>query len=122
VVRALGVIPLAMRSDAALPHAVRLHAAIGSETRIAWLLDRLAECDSRDAWDRVAGESLTLELLEVQRRLTAALIESDCLEAFRSANAATLRQIGDTTAQIESEERKGLAPLAVLAQLIRRLS
>jgi len=125
VVRSMGVISIAIRADVALPRAVRLHTEVGQVTRVSWLLDRLGDLERRGGWDRVAAEALVLELLETQRRITARLLEQSSEEGaitqFCQEQAAGLGTIAEAAQEIEAEERRGLAPLAVLSQMIRRL-
>ncbi len=125
VVRSLGVVSIAIRADVALPIAVRLHTEVGQVTRVSWLLDRLGDLERRGGWDRVAAEALVLELLETQRRITARLLEGTGEQApfehLCHDQATALQTIAEAAQEIEAEERRGLAPLAVLSQMIRRL-
>jgi glutamate dehydrogenase len=126
-VRSLGVLQLASQSGASLPRVVRVHSAVGEVTRIAWLLDRLGEPDrQQDDWERMAGESLRLEMLAAQRELTVRMLEaddeSDPTQALRRDHKPQLAQIEITVEQIDADRRRGLAPLVALAQQIRRLA
>jgi glutamate dehydrogenase len=125
LVRELGVLSLAPASDAPLPRVLELHARIGREARIVWTLERLGHLDRRDGWERVAAESLYVELLETQRQLAGRLlgegVGTDALESFLEDSAPALRHIHDTARRMEAEESPSLASLAVLAGQIRRL-
>jgi NAD-specific glutamate dehydrogenase len=123
--RTLGLVPLAIRSEAALARAAAVHAWVGEHCGIAWLLERLAAATRRDPWERVAAESLWLEVVELERALCLRLLEGeggpDGIEAFAARRADALRRIAETIRDVEADERGGLAALAVLAQEIRRL-
>lgn len=127
IVRSMGVLSLVLRTQCSLPRAVRIHAGIGQEARITWLLERIGDLDRRDGWERIAAETLVLELLEFQRKVTAPLLERDTpdaevLAAFRDRNARPLLGIEEAAQDIEAADRRGLVPLAVMSQLIRRLT
>ncbi len=120
----LGALPVSIRAETPLLDTVALHSRIGRVTRITWLLERLRGAERADGWSRVAHEVMHVEMLGVQRRLTAALLESadpDPLARLCSERATCLRQIEATATQIESSEDRSLASLTVLSQQIRRL-
>jgi glutamate dehydrogenase len=126
LVRLLGIVPVALRSGASLPRAAAVHAQVGRRCGIAWLLERLAGAPARDGWDRVAAESLWLDCVEVDRRLCERMLAgkgvgAQDVDAFCAAHAAPLRRVEQTILDIESDDRGGVAALAVLAAQIRRL-
>jgi NAD-specific glutamate dehydrogenase len=125
LVRGIGAVSLASEGSHPLERALEIHAAVGEATRITWLLDRLEGLRRYDGWDRIAAEALHVEMLQVQRALTLRAIESDSaiepLAPLRRAHGHVLQRIEETAQHIESDERGGLAPLAVLSQQIRRL-
>jgi NAD-specific glutamate dehydrogenase len=121
------VLSLVLRTQSSLPRAVRIHAGIGHEARITWLIERIGDLDRRDGWERIAAETLVLELLDFQRSTVAPLLaldssEAGVLDAFRKRNARALHLIEEAAQDIEAADRRGLVPLAVMSQLIRRLS
>lgn len=122
VVRALGALVASLRSGAPLAQALELWSELGERTRIAWLLDRLASVDGRDAWSRVGAASLALDMTRVlcelcERELASPSSERDSRRAELDARIAAIACLA---AEIEAGER-GLAPLLVLSQRIRRL-
>ncbi len=126
VVRSLGVLQLAQRSGASLPRVARVHTCVGEITRIGWLLDRLGDSErQQDDWERMAGESLRLEMLETQRDLTVRVLEAgdetDPGQLLRKQFGRQVAQIDLTVQQIDADPRRGLAPLLALSQQIRRL-
>jgi len=125
LVRAFGVLSLAVHSDALLPRVARLHARVGEETRIAWMLERLTSAGSSQGWDRIACEALYIEMLETQRQLTERVLEAgvadDAPELFAADQSPQLRRIADMVAQIDAEPRAELSALTVLSRQIRAL-
>ena len=122
----LGVLALASASKLPLPSVVSLHHRIGEAASIVWLRHRLSGLDRRAGWDRVAAESLDLDMLGLQRELTARVLTdgrppNDAFEAFLKANAGPLGRILETVEQVSSEGNSGLSPLTLIAQHIRRL-
>jgi len=125
VVRSLGAVALALKLGGSLVRANQIYVAIGTATRILWLLNRLRDTDRGDDWDRIASEALHIEMIESQLALAQRLLAEEGtggeLDAFRAAHAKGLLEIERTVQQIEARDRGGLAPLAVLSQQIRRL-
>ncbi len=126
LVRLLGIVPVVLRSGASLPRAAAVHAEVGRRCGVAWLLERLAAAPAREGWDRVAAESIWLDCVEVERRLCERMLAADGVgvrdvDAFCADHASALRRIEQTILDIESDDRGGVAALAVLAALIRRL-
>jgi glutamate dehydrogenase len=125
LVRWFGAISLAASTGTPLPRVARLHARVGEETRIAWLLDRLAGADRRDGWDRLACDALAVDMLEAQRLVTERVLQSrvpeDAPRIFEAAAGTQLARIADTVAQLDTESRAGLAPLLLVSRQIRRL-
>jgi glutamate dehydrogenase len=125
IVRTMGVISLALDGDLSLRRAVELHAWIGREARIGWLLDQLAELERHDGWDRIAVESTSLDMLEAQRRLTASLLgvrgDDEAVSCFRARHQKTFGQIEEAVRTIEADGSPSLAALVVLSRQIRRL-
>ena len=125
VVQSLGLIELVSDDDASLDRAARVHARVGELTCISWLLDLLRDPQRWSGWDRAAAESLCVEMLDVQRRLTTHLLGlgscGDDGEPLRVSAGAALRRIEETARQIQAEERPGFAALAVLGQQIERI-
>jgi glutamate dehydrogenase len=124
LVRSLGAISLAVRGDLALRETAWMHARIGEVTRIEWTLERIGDAARRVGWERVAAEGLMLELLQAQRELAARLVGCGGearLAAFRERHTDALARIRHAAAELEDEERRGLAALTALGQMIRQL-
>ena len=118
LVRSLGALVASSRTGAPLARALEIWSELGERTRIAWLLDRLACVERPDAWSRVGAASIALDMT----RVLCELCERE-LESGRSARSELDTQvvgIARLSAEIEAGER-GLAPLLVLSQRIRRL-
>ncbi len=123
MVRSLGALVASLRTGAPLARALELWSEFGERTRIAWLLDRLACVERPDAWSRVAAASVALDMT----RVLCEVCERE-LASGKPGNTAAQRgeldtQVADIarlSAEIEAGER-GLAPLLVLSQRIRRL-
>ncbi len=122
LVRTLGALVASLRTGAPLASALELWSDLGDRTRIAWLLDRLACVDRPDAWSRVGAASISLDMTRVLCELCERELASG--RTGRGAPRAELdmhvRGIARIAAEIEAGER-GLAPLLVLSQRIRRL-
>ena len=123
--RALGAISIALARDLELPRVIRMHTGVGRVTRISWLLDRIEDLERRSGWERIAVETLFLELLAAQRSITARMLEggaeTDAIDAFCREHAHTLDAIHESAREIDAEEVRALPPLTVVAQMIRRL-
>ena len=87
------------------------------------LLDRLEVEGRRGGWDRLAAESLSLELIQVQRQLTEAAITRGfgTTEDFLAERQDALERIASTVDGMDSSEGPALAPAAFLVQQLRRL-
>jgi glutamate dehydrogenase len=125
LVRAFGVVSLTVQSGEPLAGVAQLHARVGEETRIAWMLDRLARAGHSEGWERVACEALYVEMLEAQRQLTerllAAGVAAGAARLFDESCSGQLREIADMVAQIDAESSVGLGALTVLSRQIRAL-
>lgn len=120
--RALPVLPVVERSDAPLALALELHARIGDELRAGFLLDRLDRVRMDGPWDRVAAESLHLDVVTTQREICERLLRAgDAPAAFLERNAPALRTLRETAAEIAADPRAGLSALAALGRRIRLL-
>ncbi|MEX2205675.1 MAG: NAD-glutamate dehydrogenase domain-containing protein [Myxococcota bacterium] len=122
LVRSLGVLVAALRTHAPLARALELWAELGERTRIAWLLDRLACVERPDAWSRVGAASIALDMTRVlcelcERELTSGGAGRGTRDSELDAQIAGIARV---STEIEAGER-GLAPLLVLSQRIRRL-
>ena len=122
LVRALGALVASLRSGAPLAHALELWSELGERTRIAWLLDRLASVDRRDAWSRIGAAAIALDVTRVlcelcERELASTTPERNSRRAELDAKIGAIARLA---AEIEAGQR-GLAPLLVLSQRIRRL-
>jgi NAD-specific glutamate dehydrogenase len=118
LVRSLGAVVASQRTGAPLARALELWSELGERTRIAWLLDRLSSVEHFDAWSRVGAASLALDMTRVlsllcERQLTGGAGPGIALDA-------QIAEIARLSAEVEAGER-GLAPLLVLSQRIRRL-
>jgi glutamate dehydrogenase len=124
VVGGLGALSLMDRSAVPLAELVRLHAAVGERTRITWLLECLDELEG-EGWDRIATESLYLEMLQAQRDLCARLLSAggphEPLDILEQRAGAALERLNTTARELAGEARLTLSPLTVLAQQIRRI-
>jgi len=121
--RCLPVVGLAERAGAPIPRALELWHELGARTRIHWLLERLAQVELGDGWNRTAAAALAVEM----NRVLSDLCERELAAsgARRIARARTeldraLRSVEEAAAQIEAGSRS-FAPLLVLSQRIRRL-
>jgi NAD-specific glutamate dehydrogenase len=121
-VRSLGALVASLRSGAPLARALELWSELGERTRIAWLLDRLACVERPDAWSRVGAASIALDMTRVLCELCERELAGSGggRDAQRSELAAQIAGIARISTEIEAGER-GLAPLLVLSQRIRRL-
>jgi glutamate dehydrogenase len=122
LVRSLGALVASLRTGSPLARALELWSDLGERTRIAWLLDRLACVERPDAWSRVGAASIALDMTRVLCEL--------CERELAGAGAGRAAQRGELDAQIAGIARisteieageRGLAPLLVLSQRIRRL-
>jgi glutamate dehydrogenase len=118
LVRSLGALVASLRAGAPLALALELWSELGERTRIAWLLDRLACVDRPDAWSRVGAASIALDMTRVLCDLCERELGSG--SSGRAELDAQIAGITRVSAEIEAGER-GLAPLLVLSQRIRRL-
>jgi len=122
LVRSLGALIASLRTGAPLARALEVWRDLGERTRIAWLLDRLATVERPDAWSRVGAASLALDMTRVLCELCERELASGNgrRAAFRAQIDAQVGEIARLAAEIEAGER-GLAPLFVLSQRLRRL-
>ncbi len=120
VVRSLGALYASLRAGAPLTRALELWAELGERTRIAWLLDRLACVERADAWSRVGAASIALDMTRTLCELCERELAGDAPPSQRAELDAQIAGIARIAAEIEAGER-GLAPLVVLSQRIRRL-
>ncbi len=120
LVRSLGALVASLRSGAPLARALELWSELGERTRIGWLLDRLACVERPDAWSRVGAASIALDMTRVLCELCERELAGGGRDAQRSELAAQIAGIARISTEIEAGER-GLAPLLVLSQRIRRL-
>jgi len=124
VVSSLGALSLMDHSDAPLAELVLLHASVGARTSITWLLERLDELQG-EGWERIATESLYLEMLQAQRDLCARLLCAEgptrALDTLEHRSGALLERLDATARELAAEARLTLSPLTVLAQQIRRI-
>ena len=122
-VRTLQALPLAERVGAPLDRVVGVWIRIGEATRVDDLLDRLEVEGRRGGWDRLAAESLSLELIQVQRQLTEAAITRGfgTTEDFLAERHDALERVASTVDGMDSSEGPALAPAAFLVQQLRRL-
>ncbi len=123
--QSIGLLSLAGPASDDLVKLLELQNAVGEVTRIRWLLNRLRDIDRRDNWDRIAAESLYLELLSTQRLLVEGFLSegaaANAYDDFLTTRKVSLDRIQETAVEIEADERSGLAAYSVLAQQIRRL-
>ena len=119
------MIPLADGSRESLERLLQLYGDTGHQTRLHWLLERLRGIDRRDNWDRIASESLYLELLTTQRALVERFLVHepgpDAFAEFLANRKGALQRIEEVAQEIESDPHSGLAAYSVLSQQIRRL-
>ena len=122
LVRSLGALVASLRTGAPLTRALELWCELGLRTRIDWLLDRLASVERPDAWSRVGAASIALDMTRVLCELCERELSADGpgRSATRTELDTQIAGISRLTAEIEAGER-GLAPLLVLSQRIRRL-
>jgi len=120
LVRSLGALFASLRTGAPLARALELWSELGERTRIAWLLDRLACVERTDAWSRVGAASLALDMTRALCELVERELAGQPGSARRAELDAQIAGIARISAEIEAGER-GLAPLVVLSQRIRRL-
>ncbi|MFQ5513595.1 MAG: NAD-glutamate dehydrogenase domain-containing protein [Myxococcota bacterium] len=123
--RDLAAVSLALGCEVSLVDSLEAYSAIAVETRSDWLLERVHDLSRLDVWDRIACESLYLEVLEAQHTLARRLLgcgePAVALDELRAEKASALENIARTVQQIDLGERPSLASLAVLSQQIRRL-
>jgi glutamate dehydrogenase len=121
VVCGLPVVPLIEELGRPPEDVVRAWVRIGEAVRVSDLLDRLDAEGRRGGWDRLAAEGLILDLLRVQRQLTAAALREGTghAERFLEDRREALDRISSVVERIEGEPT--LAPAAFVVQQLRRL-
>jgi glutamate dehydrogenase len=121
VVRALPALPLMEELGQPPEDVVRFWVRIGEAVRVSDLLERLDAEGRRGGWDRLAAEGLVLDLLELQRRLTASALREGAgdAERFLEDRRGALERIGSVVERTEGEPT--LAPAAFVVQQLRRL-
>ncbi|MBW2414173.1 MAG: NAD-glutamate dehydrogenase [Deltaproteobacteria bacterium] len=122
----LTVLPVVERTGAPLLEAIELWTRVGEELQVRFVLEGLADLDPGDDWDRVAAESLHLDVVGAQRQLCAELLATgdamQALAAFRGARAAALADLRASADRVQADPRAGLSALAALCRQIRLLS
>ena len=121
--RALPAVWIAERSGASVARALEVWTELGARTRIHWLLERLAQVELGDGWNRVGAAALALEMNRAlcdlcERELTTSGPRR--VARARSELERALRSVEEIAALIDAGSRS-FAPLLVLSQRIRRL-
>ncbi len=119
--RSLPVVWIAERSATSVARTLEAWNELGARSRIHWLLERLAQVELGDGWNRVAAAALTLDMNRVLCDLCEReLASAGARRVVRARTELALRSVEEVAAQIDAGSRS-FAPLLVLSQRIRRL-
>jgi NAD-specific glutamate dehydrogenase len=123
--RALNVVRLLEGSDLSPIEVGRVYARIGEGTGLNWVYQRLPGAHAADPWDRMVIADLRTQLLDLQRRLTGAVLAEKPADP-RAAADAFLADHAEAIARVEALQQPALSratasALSVVTQALLRL-
>jgi glutamate dehydrogenase len=123
--RALNVVRLLEGTDLSPIEVGRVYARIGEGTGLNWVYQRLPGAQAVDPWDRMVIADLRTQLLDLQRRLTQAVLAEKPADP-RAAADVFLADHAEAIARVEALQQPALSratasALSVVTQALLRL-